>query len=94
MAKGIKTGGRKPGSPNKATLLAREAVARLVDGNAERLQGWLDEIAADEKQGPAVAFKMLMDVMEYHIPKLARTESKIDVKGSFVIQATAHDELL
>ena len=28
----------------------------------------------DEKQGPAVAFKMLMDVMEYHVPKLARTE--------------------
>jgi hypothetical protein len=38
------------------------------------LQGWLAAIAADEKQGPAVAFKLLMDVMEYHIPKLSRAE--------------------
>ena len=69
-----KTGGRPPGGANKTTMLAREAITRLVDGNAERLQEWLDDIAADEKQGPAVAFKLLMDVMEYHIPKLARTE--------------------
>lgn len=54
--------------------MAREAIAKLVDGNADRLQEWLDQIAEDEKQGPAVAFKLLMDVMEYHVPKLARTE--------------------
>lgn len=65
---------RPKGSPNKATAQAREAIAKLVDGNADRLQAWLDEIASDEKQGPAVAFKLLMDVMEYHVPKLARTE--------------------
>lgn len=60
--------------PSKTTLQAREAIAKLADGNADRLQGWLDEIAADEKQGPAVAFKLFMDVLEYHVPKLARTE--------------------
>ncbi len=64
--------GRPAGVPNKATTNAREAIARLVDNNAERLQGWLDEIA--ETQGPAVAWRCLMDVCEYHIPKLARTE--------------------
>jgi hypothetical protein len=66
--------GRKPGVPNKSTTLAREAIAKLVDGNADRLQGWLDAIAKDEKHGPMVAWRCMMDVLEYHIPKLARTE--------------------
>jgi hypothetical protein len=63
---------RPKGSPNKSTALAREAIARFVDGNADRLQGWLDEIAADK--GAETAFKCFMDVVEYHVPKLARTE--------------------
>ena len=57
---------------NKTTIQAREAIARFVDGNADRLQGWLDEIAAD--QGPVAAFKCFSDLLEYHVPKLARTE--------------------
>lgn len=73
--------GRPKGIPNKSTMLAREAIAQLVDGNASRLQAWLDAIANDEKHGPAVAFKLLMDVMEYHIPKLARTEHTGDGGG-------------
>jgi hypothetical protein len=73
-AKERKGGGSRKGIPNKSTALAREAIAQFVDGNAARLQGWLDEIASDEKQGPAVAFRLMLDVMEYHVPKLARTE--------------------
>lgn len=73
MAKGKKTGGgSREGKPNKATATAREAIARLVDDNAQRMQGWLDEIARD--QGAQAAWKCLMDVVEYHIPKLQRTE--------------------
>lgn len=71
MAQGKKTGGRRPGSPNKATLDARKAIADFVDGNAHRLVGWLDEVA---KQNPAKAFEMFQSVVEYHVPKLARTE--------------------
>ena len=66
--------GRVKGVPNKSTGMAREAIAKLVEGNVGQLQDWLAQIAADEKQGPAVAFKLLMDVMEYHIPKLSRAE--------------------
>jgi len=58
--------------PNKSTVLAREAIARFVDGNSDRLQGWLEEIAAE--RGAEAAFKCFMDVVEYHVPKLARTE--------------------
>jgi len=64
--------GRPKGLQNKTTIAAKEAIARFVDGNADRLQGWLDEIAAD--QGPAAAFRCFSDLLEYHVPKLARTE--------------------
>ena len=66
--------GRPKGVPNKSTALAREAIARFVDGNSHKLQEWLDEIAMNEKLGPKVAFDCFMQVAEYHVPKLARTE--------------------
>lgn len=74
----FKKGEKKPNQgkrgPSKTTVLAREAISKLVDGNAERLQEWLDQVASDERHGPLVAFKLMMEVMEYHVPKLARTE--------------------
>jgi hypothetical protein len=66
--------GRPKGVPNKSTALAREAIAKFVDGNSHKLQQWLDEIAMNEKLGPKVAFDCFMQVAEYHVPKLARTE--------------------
>jgi len=69
-----KTGGRSAGTPNKSTAVAREAIARFVDGNSHKLQEWLDEIAMNEKLGPKVAFDCFMQVAEYHVPKLARVE--------------------
>lgn len=72
MAKGVKTGGRTKGTPNRATANAREAIALFVEGNADRLQGWLDQIA--EEEGPKAAWECFCDVLEYHVPKLARTE--------------------
>ena len=87
--------GRPPGVPNKATRAAREAIAAFVDGNAHRLQKWLDEVAdgrpamgADGKQlydddgrplwlvppNPEKAHNMFQSVIEYHVPKLARSE--------------------
>lgn len=70
--KGVRLGGRAAGTPNKATAAAREAIARFVDGNADRLQGWLDEIHADK--GPQAAFECFSSLLEYHVPKLQRTE--------------------
>jgi hypothetical protein len=64
--------GRQRGSKNKATANAREAIARFVDGNVPRLQAWLDAI--EQKEGPRAAWTCLMDLIEYHVPKLARTE--------------------
>lgn len=87
MAKGKKTGGRQAGTPNKAAAEAREAIARFVDANAGRLQEWLDKVAngvydKDAKgnvyavvlPNPQRAFELFQSVIEYHVPKLARTE--------------------
>ena len=64
--------GRPKGMPNKATANAREAIARFVDGNAHRVEAWLNKIEADE--GAAAAFRCFSDLLEYHVPKLSRTE--------------------
>lgn len=63
--------GRPKGIPNKSTLAAREAIAMFVDNNAGRLQEWLDKIAETD---PEKAFSLFQSVIEYHVPKLARTE--------------------
>lgn len=72
-----KAGGRSAGTPNKVTAQAREAIAMFVDGNAHRLAEWLDQVAngnEDTKPNPAKAFELFQSVVEYHVPKLARTE--------------------
>jgi len=80
--------GSRKGCPNRSTSNAREAIARFVDGNAERLQGWLDEIA--ETQGPEKAFKCVVDLIEYHVPKLARTELTGGGEGSEPVRVRIH----
>lgn len=60
--------------PNRSTLNARTAIGALVDGNIHRLEQWLDDIANDPEQGPREAWRCMMDVIEYHVPKLARLE--------------------
>jgi hypothetical protein len=84
--------GRPPGSQSKSTVAAREAIARLVDGNVERMQEWLDQIA--EQEGPMAAWRCLNDVIEYHIPKLARTELVGDGGGPLRVVASSKDEEL
>lgn len=82
--KGVRLGGRGVGTPNKATVQAREAIALFVDNNAHKLQEWLNEVAdgkLDSESGkwlvvpnPEKAFNLFQSVVEYHVPKLARTE--------------------
>ncbi len=84
MAKGEKTGGRVAGVPNKTTALAREAIADFVNGNVDRLNGWLDQIA---KTDPKDAFNCFMSVLEYNIPKLQRSEVKQDNTHEIIIRS-------
>ena len=94
----IKGAGRPAGSPNKSTSMAREAIARFVDGNTDKMQGWLEQVANgvyDETTGkwvvfpnPEKAFSMLQSVVEYHVPKLARQEVVGDDKAPVKIQVS------
>lgn len=96
--KNIKGAGRPAGSPNKSTSMAREAIARFVDGNTHKMQEWLESVANgvySEEEGkylvfpnPEKAFNMLQTVMEYHVPKLARTEVVGDEKAPVKIQVS------
>jgi hypothetical protein len=85
-------GGSRKGRPNKSTANAREAIARFVDGNADRLNEWLTLIEA--KDGPKAAFNCFTDLLEYHVPKLARHEHTGKDGGPVVIQAGPLDERL
>jgi hypothetical protein len=64
-----------PGLPKgytpKATRDVREAVALIAQGNVDKVQGWLDRVA---KEDPGRALDLYVKLLEYHIPKLARSE--------------------
>jgi hypothetical protein len=63
--------GRKPGIPNKVTADVRVAIAAFAERNAPNLSRWLDRVA---KTDPARAAEIYLRAIEYHVPKLARTE--------------------
>lgn len=71
MAKGRKTGGRQKGTPNKSTSAVREAIAVFAEANVEKMDGWLQSVASED---PAKALDLYLRAIEYHIPKLGRTE--------------------
>jgi len=66
-----KTGGRKPGRVNKATRDIKEAYRQLIEDNLDNLKTWLEKIAEDN---PERAIRILSELSEYVIPKLARTD--------------------
>lgn len=76
--------GRPPGTPNKVTRDVRAALAEFAEGNVDKLQGWLDRVATRD---PAKAAELFVRVLEYHVPKLARTEinGEIGVRGKLII---------
>lgn len=76
--------GKPKGAVNKATADARESIALFVDGNAHRLQKWLDQIALES---PEKAFNCFYSLIEYHIPKLARTEATVEHSGKVTFTA-------
>jgi len=63
--------GRPKGAPNKSTAIVREAIARMAEDNAENFNKWLTDVAASS---PEKACDIYLKAIEYHIPKLARTE--------------------
>jgi len=91
MAKGRKTGGRATGTPNKATADVRAMIAKVAEENATAFGRWLARVAKDD---PAKAADLYLKAIEYHIPKLARTEVTGKDGEPVRIVASTHDEQL
>jgi hypothetical protein len=91
VEKNLNRAGRKPGVPNKATQEAREAVKAILDSNLPFIQTWLQQTAEgimDDQTGkyivqpnPAKACEIVQNLVEYSVPKLARTEVVGDSKA-------------
>lgn len=92
MAKGVKTGGRAAGVPNKATVEFRRTITELLDKNAANVGLWLERVATGngdpEKADPGKALQLLAQLAEYGAPKLARTE----VSHSGSIETTSKEQ--
>jgi hypothetical protein len=71
IGEGLPGPGRPKGLPNRATSAVREAIARMAEENAENFNLWLSQVAATS---PEKACDIYLKAIEYHIPKLARTE--------------------
>jgi hypothetical protein len=75
---GQKTGGRRPGTPNKATREFRDTVRKLLEDNAENVAQWLAQVAETD---PDKALDKLIRLAEYAAPKLSRQEVTGDGGG-------------
>lgn len=72
--------GKPKGASNIETRKAREAIAKFVEGNLDNFEEWLERVAEDN---PAEAIKLVSSVMEYHLPKLQRSEQQhLDKNGN------------
>jgi hypothetical protein len=59
--------GRPPGRPNKITRDIRAALRDLAEGNADRVQSWLDSVAHKD---PAEALRLWLALLRYVTPTL------------------------
>lgn len=86
MAKGIKTGGgSRQGVPNRATADVRQAIALIAQRNVGNFETWLGKVALED---PGKAADLYLKAIEYHIPKLARSEVSGPDGGPQVVEAT------
>ncbi len=67
-----KTGGRKPGTPNKATSEIRDRIKNFLESKSEELNEIWNNLEAKEK------FQMFNQLSRYIIPTMQSTEFKID----------------
>lgn len=77
MAKGKKTGGgSRKGVPNRATADVRAAIALIAQRNIGAVEEWLKSI-----EDPAKRVGLFLDLCEYHIPKLQRTDIHANIQA-------------
>jgi hypothetical protein len=85
-----KTGGRARGTPNRVTTDVRRAIAIFGQENVHRLQEWLDRIACED---PGKAADLYVRLLEYHVPRLARSEIAIQPRDRSDLKRLSLKEL-
>ncbi len=80
MAKGIKTGGRDQGTPNKLTKELREALKTIIDNEIEILPQLLKEMKPDKRA------EILSRLLPFVIPKNFNImdTGPIEIKVSYI----------
>jgi hypothetical protein len=71
--------GRRPGTQNKTTLDVRQAIAAFAQANVGKMGEWLDAV-----EDPGKRLDLYLRAIEYHIPKLGRTEVTGEAGGPVV----------
>ncbi|HOY32613.1 MAG TPA: DUF5681 domain-containing protein [Bacteroidales bacterium] len=66
--------GKPKGAENKIKKDIKQAYQMLIEKNLDNLTLWLDSIA---KKEPEKAFKLIIELSEYILPKQARIEADI-----------------
>jgi len=67
VRKRLKTGGRQSGTPNRVSADLRQALKQLAEGNADRVQEWLDRVAETD---PAEALRLWLALLRFVTPTL------------------------
>ena len=63
--------GRPKGAVSKTNEDIRSLLRLLVDRRLPQMEAWLDRVAEED---PGRAFGYMLQLLEYHVPKLARVE--------------------
>ena len=75
-----------------STGRVRFALSQLAQQNVTQVQGWLDAIALVD--GPKAALELYLKMIEYSVPKLSRTEVKVeDSEGNTAVASLTIEEL-
>jgi hypothetical protein len=69
-----KTGGRVRGTPNAVTRDVRLMIAQFAERKAVDFESWIERTAVKD---PAKAATLYLAAIEYHIPRLQRTEVRM-----------------
>lgn len=75
-----------------STGRVRFALSQLAQNNVTRVQEWLDAICLVD--GPKAAMELYLKMIEYSVPKLSRTEVKVeDSAGNTAVAQLTIEEL-
>jgi hypothetical protein len=74
--------GRPKGATNASTERIKQAYSDLIEGNLDKIQGWLNETAQTD---PARALDFLVKLSPFVVPKKTETDISLDNPIQIVI---------